>query len=217
MHLCTTIQTLCLPTMIENIADNCFSEVRDLVNIEISSDNLFYSLFDNKYLVKKSNQESEKFDVIIFARRDIESACIPSFIRVINNYAFQNCTRLISLTFEQNSSLESIGENAFFNSLGPEEIVFPPSLKLVSVYSLGNIFYLKSVVFLSKSITIGTCCFLGDQNLASVSFPNADEIDFKEQALANVPDDVKFLIKRDVETEKKRFQRRFVYLEDEKV
>ena len=49
--------------------------------------------YDNNFILGKSNQKSEIFDILVFARRDIVNAIIPSFIKQIGPYSFTYCTR----------------------------------------------------------------------------------------------------------------------------
>lgn len=191
--MCSTIHTLCIPTLIDDI-EGSFSEVRDLVNIEISPKNVNFSLFD-KYLLKKSNPENQNFDILCFALRDIEYANIPSYIKVIGPCSFQFCTKLISVTFEPNSLLEEIKYNAFNFSFGPEKIVFPPLLKRVGRRALSIMLNLRVVTFLSQSIEFENYCFQFDNNLVLIAFPNAESINFGSHMINNNPD-VKFYIKR---------------------
>lgn len=125
-----------LPGDVEAIDGFCFSDIRELIDIKVSQKNVNFSIFENKYLVKKSTPESKIFDVIVFARRDIDSVVIPSHIKIIDNYAFDNCSKLSNISFEQNSSLEKIKVRGFSNFAGPELIVFPFSLKEIDRCSL---------------------------------------------------------------------------------
>lgn len=63
-----------------------------IVQVIISLNNKNYKYLDEKHeiILGKSNKSKEDFDVIVFASRNIQEAIIPSYIKRINSYAFQN-------------------------------------------------------------------------------------------------------------------------------
>lgn len=147
-------------------------------------------------VVKESQPGSGVFDVIIFARRDIESVSILPSIKVIDDYAFYSCKRLKNATFELNSSLESIKKHAFDKILGSQRLILPPSLKEAELYSFVYIKNVKWIEFLGKSVTIKRNCFDSCQNLEGITFPNADEVIFDDSAMKYAPKSAKILVKR---------------------
>ena len=78
--------------------------------------------------------------------KSIESATVASGCKFVGDYAFSFCTHLTGVSFEENSQLISIGNNAFFYCGALESVVIPASAKL-----LNSPFYactsLKSVTF----------------------------------------------------------------------
>lgn len=127
----SSLESLSLPGSFEQIGNHVFMSTPNLRNIEISIENHFFKLIDDKYLVTESQRGSGVFDVILVAKRDIESVIIPSHIKIIMNSAFQNCERLKTVSFEENSSLKSIKSSAFSHIEGPEKFIIPPSVKVV--------------------------------------------------------------------------------------
>ena len=190
-----SIESLSLPASVEHIGSKCFSFTPNLREIEISPKNKKFKLIDGKYIVKESEAESCVFDVIIFARRDIEKIRIPSHIKIISNSAFQNCNRLKTVTFEDNSSLEIVKSSAFSFIQGPERLVLPPSLKKAGCCSFSHIQNTKLIEFLGKSIKIGYNCFIICDNLINVTFPNADEITFSYNPMQFTPKSARILVK----------------------
>lgn len=85
----------------------------DLNDIKASPKNKSFYYLDNKLLIGKSDPMSEIYDVLLFARRDIEKAVIPSFIKKIGKYAFNCCNKLKEVKFTKDSQLEVIEEGAF--------------------------------------------------------------------------------------------------------
>lgn len=48
-------------------------------------------MYENKYILQKSRYDKENYDILVFACRNIENATIPSFIEIIDSYAFEIC------------------------------------------------------------------------------------------------------------------------------
>lgn len=189
------ITSLSLPASVEVITDNGLANAPNLNEVEVSADNKFFKLIEGKYIVKENNVGSGVFDVIIFGRRDMACITIPHHIKVINNYAFANCRRLETITFEPNSSLESIKNRSFISTAGMEELVLPPSLREVGEYSLSFIKNVKRIVFLGKSVKIESSCFSACKKLTSITFQNADQITFGNSTLSFTSDDLMILVK----------------------
>lgn len=191
----SSIESLSLPASVEKIADFAFCVTPNLNRVEVSADNKFFKLIDDKYIVRESIVGSGIFDVIIFARRDIESIIIPSHIKTINNHAFDNCKRLEKITFESNSSLETLKRSSFIIVPAVEEVVLPPSLKEVGDYSFLHAMNVKRVVFLSKSLKIGKECFSSCDKLTNATFQNADQISFGRDAFSYASDELEIFVR----------------------
>lgn len=46
------------------------------------------SFYNDSFIIGKSDIKSDNFDILYFARRDIENAIIPPFIKIIAPFAF---------------------------------------------------------------------------------------------------------------------------------
>ena len=100
--------------------------------------------YNKDYILLKSDPKSSIYDVLVFARRNIENAIIPSFIKRIALYAFCNCYLLENVIFTKNSELISIDESAFDNSsLGC--ITFPSHLKYIKRDSFAECEFLEEI------------------------------------------------------------------------
>lgn len=212
------ITSLSLPASVEVITDNGLANAPNLNEVEVSADNMFLKLIEGKYIVKENNVGSGVFDVIIFGRRDMESITIPHHIKVINNYAFANCRRLETITFEPNSSLESIKNRSFMSTAGMEELVLPPSLREVGEYSLSFIKNVKRIVFLGKSVKIESSCFSACKKLTSITFQNADQITFGNSTLSFTSDDLMIFVKHNAKLSGSGLNdciRQICYIEDQ--
>lgn len=97
---------------VEFVEDWAF-EILDLNNVEFSPYNKKYKYLDKQFIVAKSDEKSEIYDVLLYARRGIIIANIHSYIKIISAYAFANCYRLRNLNFSNNSQLTIIKNHAF--------------------------------------------------------------------------------------------------------
>lgn len=68
---------------------------------------------DDKYLLTKSNINNDNYDVLLFARRDIQEAEISSNIKIIASHSFDHCEKLTKINIPKNSELQIIENNAF--------------------------------------------------------------------------------------------------------
>ncbi|KAK8842129.1 hypothetical protein M9Y10_026356 [Tritrichomonas musculus] len=127
------IEEFFIPANLRKIKEGCFCGMNELRNIIISPLNDRFQYKDNKYLLCKTDEKSDNFDVILFARRDIEEAIISSNIKIISQYAFYECENLRKVIFEDNSKLEIIGEYAFFSCKNLRKVIFDENSKLKSI------------------------------------------------------------------------------------
>lgn len=131
--------------------------------------------YDNKYILGKSNFNSDKYDVLLYALRNVETAIIPPFIKVIAPYAFYFCRFLKNVSFSKKSKLKMIGKKAFSNTL-LEKIIIPSSVIHIGKGAFIESNNLKEVEFSanSKLISIGEYAFLCDF-LERISIPSSVE------------------------------------------
>ena len=90
------IKKLRIPPKLKYLGSGWCHFLCDLTEIEISPKNHSFIYFENKYLLGKSEEKSDKFDSLYITRRDIEEAVIPSQIKTIKYLAF-NALKSLSL------------------------------------------------------------------------------------------------------------------------
>ncbi|KAK8875664.1 hypothetical protein M9Y10_005838 [Tritrichomonas musculus] len=110
------IQSFSIPSKVKELKEGWCSAAPELTTILLSPENEHFKYHANQFLVGKSDEKSDIFDVLFFARRDIEHAIIPPFIKHIASYAFCDCSKLESVKFDDDSKLVSIGNFAFTSS-----------------------------------------------------------------------------------------------------
>ena len=165
--ICSKLSRLKLPPNLEEIEKDCFSGTQELSYIDSSLCKNY--VYENGLLMDKN-----KTTILFGSRKPVNfnTFTIPKTISSINPFSMQY-SNVKSIIFEDNSSLEVIGERAFINCKEIDNIIFPPSVK-----SLGtSCFYengIKSLVFQGKSIEIGKSCFANCKELESLYFINLE-------------------------------------------
>lgn len=124
---CCELTDISLPSNVDDLKDGWCNGIGKLTNISISPNtngNIQY--YDDKCIIGKSENNGHEYDVLLFARRDIEKAVIPSFIKKIGPHSFELCDNLKEISFSENSQLLSIGHHEFYRS-SLEKLFIPPN------------------------------------------------------------------------------------------
>lgn len=146
----SSIETITIPpSLVELKNDWCYHAIA-LNNIIVMPNNCHFSYFDNKFLLGKSDQNSDVYDTLHFARRDIEEATIPPFIKYISPSAFNTCRKLRKIQFSENSELISIESNSL-SETSIENITIPSHVKSIGYNAFYFCYHLKKVEFLNDS------------------------------------------------------------------
>lgn len=181
----SSIESISIPSSIEELEEEWCANINNLIKVEVKvngKENIMY--YDNKFLLGKSDQKSDIFDILIFARRNIENAVIPSFIKRISSYAFHYCIKLNRVFFEENSNLISIGKSAFYSS-NIERITIPSSIWLIEDYAFQFCINLQKVDFSeqpksnlihSNVVEIGMNAFCYCEELKEIDFSNLSKM-----------------------------------------
>lgn len=146
----SSIERLSIPKSIDTLEAGWCRDVRFLTKITISPENKHFKYIDNKIIVGKSNPSTDNFDTIFFARRDITSITIPSFIEYILPYSFENCQQLKTINFDSNSKIKILRSESFSKS-GIENFICPKSIEKIESFCFIECQKLKTVNFQSGS------------------------------------------------------------------
>ena len=114
------IKRLEIPLSVKNLFD--------LREIEVSPKNSHFISFNKDFLLGKSMKSSDKFDVLNFARSDIEEAVIPPQVTRIKTRSFDHHKKLKTVRFSTNSELKCI-EDYTFSFRSVESLSLPASVK----------------------------------------------------------------------------------------
>ncbi|KAK8841019.1 hypothetical protein M9Y10_027856 [Tritrichomonas musculus] len=168
-----------IPASVEELQEGCFFEAAKLKKMTISPENLNFKYLDEKHqiIVGKSDKNSENFDVIVFANRDISIARIPPSIKYINSYAFYNCKLLKKIIFLKNSELKNIGAFAFSHS-SIEKITIPKSVEVCGRFAFSYCNKLREVKFEkgAKLHSIPNCMFYYCSKLKTIEILEDSEL-----------------------------------------
>ncbi|KAK8892608.1 hypothetical protein M9Y10_029847 [Tritrichomonas musculus] len=166
------IEKLFIPTNVVELKDGWCSNITNLTQILISPKNKNFKLIENKMIVGKSNPKSDVFDVLEFACRDIKEAKIPSDIKYISSYCFENCKKLEIIEFPQNSQLIKIGKNGFANS-SISHISIPKHCKYIYENCFKFASQLKNIEFhINSEIECISYKSFASSNISSITIPS---------------------------------------------
>lgn len=120
---------------------------------------------------------------------NLEKAVFPVSLKIIDDFAFNRCSKLTALTIPKphntTPALEYIGHSAFCECSSLETIPpIPASVKEIGHFCFSGT-KLKKVEFLGTNIHIGSRAFYQCPHLQSASFPNATDLKIDSEAFAN--------------------------------
>ena len=88
------IESFTFPSSIEEFKEDWCLDLLNLNSIKIlSNEKQNISLYNNDFLIGKIDQKSDIFEVLLFARKNIEIAIVPHFITKIAKNAFQKFSK----------------------------------------------------------------------------------------------------------------------------
>jgi hypothetical protein len=129
----TALETITLPSSVEEIGEHAFSGTQFLTSINIPS-----------------SVEAIRANAFSGAA-SLTSITIPSNVQEIGDYAFFAASSLSSLLFSSNSQLESIGESAFASATSLTSITIPAGVTSIGNYAFEEATALASVNFLGNA------------------------------------------------------------------
>lgn len=141
---CYTIKSVCIPMTVIELKKGWCSKTISITNIQVSSKNPRYKTYEDKFIIGKSSLEQENYDVLAFCVRNVKKVTIPSFIEIIQSYAFEYCEHLQEIEIPSDSKLRIIEDNAFYLT-AIESINIPPHLTQINEHAFHCCEKLKKV------------------------------------------------------------------------
>ena len=197
---CHSIQTISIPNTINTIGYDVFYNC-DSIKYAHYSNGLYLGNDDNPYLVLvESSQNVETIKIHensrfilnnAFQSRHLNTITIPRSIKSIGKSAFNGCKHLQNVNFEDESELESIGDDIFVGCTSLKSLTLPfIDIYLghyfgASSYNYNSIYIpesLKSVNILGGTI-IPNNAFYGCNFLTSITIPSS-VVSIGEQAFS---------------------------------
>lgn len=169
----SSIDELLIPSSVRKLKSNCFSFLQ-FKNFSISNcSEKNICIYDNKYIIGKSNIYMDTYDVLYFSSFNNECNTIPSFIKRIEScYIFRISdlfefpenselrfisNELIDLNLEKikipssdNSKLEEFHQMSFFNC-GIESLIIPSTVTIIDNYSFLSCIHLNKILIKDDS------------------------------------------------------------------
>jgi len=100
----------------------------------------------------------------------IETVWIPSSVKTIDNYAFQCCYKLLSITF--NEGLEYIGQGAFEGCVAITNVSLPSTVTFIGIQAFNQCWRLEGINIPNGVTNIGNS-FIAGTKVAAISLPDS--------------------------------------------
>ena len=180
---CDALSNVELPNALTSIGNYAFYSCSILANIEIPSSVTSIGNYAFNYCTKlgsvtfAENSQLATIGAYAFAGNSsnymqFTSIEIPSSVTSIGNYAFNYCTKLDNITFEENSQLTSIGQYAFQNCTSLTNIELPSSLTSIGNYAFSNCTKLYSIRCFAEAVpTTASTAFNNAPSNMSIQVP----------------------------------------------
>ncbi|KAK8890323.1 hypothetical protein M9Y10_035096 [Tritrichomonas musculus] len=144
------IQKIQIPAKLKNLNDKWNSNINDLTEIKVSPKNKEFTYFKGQFLVGKISKDSCTYDILHYARYDIEEAIIPPQIQILKKNSFIDHHKLRSIIFPNNSEAKCI-ERAVFTGTPIERLKIPDTLKEIDFSNFENLSNLNDIEISKKN------------------------------------------------------------------
>lgn len=153
------IYKLVIPYSVKVIPDRCFSKMCNLEEIECPDDFNILSILDTPvfYEFVDDNGFVIQENTLVRYLGNESDVVIPANITNIGKYAFQGCSKLITVTML--GDVSSIGDNAFFQCFNLETVDIPESVTRIGSRAFYQCRKLTNIVLPRMLINIGPYAF----------------------------------------------------------
>ena len=162
---CSSLATVAIPDSVTSIGGYAFYNCNSLESVTFGENSMLESIGCSTFEDCSS----------------LTSITIPDSVISIGDfglrysYTFSGCSSLESVTFGENSLLESIGERVFYNCSSLERITIPAGVLRIGSYTFNGCSLLESVTFGKNSLleSIGSYAFDDCTSLTSIIIPDS--------------------------------------------
>lgn len=187
---CTGLTSLIMPNSIINIGFNALQKCNSLETLSVpfvgslSSENTYLGyLFGAKSYTNNPDYVPNSLktititgdkisDTAFYGCSDLVSITISNNVVSIGSSAFENCSNLENIIFEENSQLTGIYKNAFSGCSSLTNITIPNSVTIIGNYAFYNCSNLTSVIVPDNVSTISVSMFQKCISLSSINIPD---------------------------------------------
>ena len=121
-------------------------------------------------LTSVTQQEIQKYP-------NMETVYIPNTVTSIETQAFDGCTNLTTVMFEEGSQLETIGNAAFYNCTNLTDIEISNSVISIGNQAFSQCSNLTSIEIPDSVTSIGNNAFYGCSNLKNIIFEDGSQLE----------------------------------------
>lgn len=189
---CNSLEEISIPASVTSIGFEAFKNCTSLTKttcagienwLKIEFDNSQYSnplayshkLYEGDEEFKELNIPKSITEISKFAFYDcssLTSIYIPNTLKAINSWAFFNCVNVTTIKFEENSTLETIGNAVFKQCSGITEITIPNSVTYLGDYVFRDCGNLIQAILPNSIEFVGAELFCNCRKITEIIVPN---------------------------------------------
>ncbi len=167
LYFCSSLKELVIPSSMYIIGDWALYGLDSVEKYTVSPLNLAFSSDENGVLYNADKTAIIKYP----AASSLKSYTVPASVSKIYPYAFDGCSMLEEVNFEENSALDSVGNNSFSDS-AIKRVTLPKSVKFIGEAAFYNCQYLECVSLSDGLLEIKDSAF-GLSGITSIKIPSS--------------------------------------------
>ncbi|MBO7234403.1 MAG: leucine-rich repeat domain-containing protein [Paludibacteraceae bacterium] len=169
---CSSIFTITIPNSVTSIGYGAFLYIPNIVYHGTAEGAPWGAQYHNAYVEGwLLYSDASKNHILKCSYRAYGEIEIPNSVTTIEDYAFEDCSSLTSITIP--NSVTSIGEEAFYNCSSLTSVTIPNSVTSIGEGAFMDCSKLTSVTIGESVTTIGDGAFMDCSKLTSVTIPNS--------------------------------------------